>query len=68
MSNNYAELRTRLAAIQAAHDSGVKSVTIDGTTTQYSSLAEMQRIVASLKKRLPEHKYARPMSFKAKMG
>lgn len=43
-----ATLASRLEAIRKARDSGVLVVTHQGTSTTFRSLAEMERIIASL--------------------
>lgn len=56
----------KIAALKEARDSGVRSVSVDGTTTQYSSVAEMNSLIRQLEDEQGTTK--RPTVFKMKLG
>lgn len=55
-----------IAALKAARDSGVKSVSVDGTNTTFASIAEMNSLIRQLE--AEQGNTRRPVAYRMTLG
>lgn len=56
----------KIEAIKEARDSGVRSVTVDGTSTSFASISEMNSLIRQLETEQGDTR--RPTVFKMRLG